>query len=108
MQELLELLCLDQLLQQFFFDPYVKRRRVDKVLAHLLADPILLLLAFYMSILDPDLAAICFAQDIENSPQRRGLFAVQTACDKFAVEVPNGEPKILEIELRRVMRSHVE
>ena len=56
----------------------------------------------------PTLPQYAFAKNVENSPQRRRLFAVQAAGDEFAVEVPDRQAEIFEIELRRVMRRHVE
>ena len=72
------------------------------------ADPFLLLVALDVAILDADLSAICPAKDLEDPPQSGSLFAVQAAGDKFAVEVPDRQAKILEVELGRVMRSHVQ
>src|SRR6187397_1624871 len=33
---------------------------------------------------------------------------MQSAGDKFAIQVPNSQPKVLEIEFDRVVRSHVQ
>ncbi len=61
-----------------------------------------------MAVFDADLAAIRFAEDIEDTAQRRGLFAVQAAGDEFAVEVPDRQAEVFEIELRRMLRGHIE
>ena len=61
-----------------------------------------------MAIFAADLAAIGLAKNVENAAKRRGLFAVQAAGDEFAIEVPDGQAEIFEIELGRVMRRHVE
>ena len=54
-------------------------------IAHLLANPVFFVLALNMAVFDADFAAVCFLQNVQNAPQRRGFFAVQTARDKFAV-----------------------
>ena len=60
-----------------------------------------------MAILNADRAGVGASKNFEDSAQRRRLFAVQSARDKFTVEVPNGEAKVFEIELRRTVRIHV-
>ena len=67
MQELLELLGLDQLLQQFFLGLGVERLGVDKLLADLRADPVFFFFALDMAIFDADLSAVRVAQDVEDS-----------------------------------------
>src|SRR5688572_1609836 len=61
-----------------------------------------------MAVFNADLSAISFPKNIENTPQRRGLLAVQATGDKFAVEVPDGQAEVFEIELRRILRGHPE
>ena len=101
-QKLLELFRLDQLLQQLLFGLDSQRLSIDELLADLLPDPGFLLVALNMAVFDTDLAAIGFAKNLEDTAKRGGFLAVQAAGNKFAVEVPNRQAKILEIQLGRV------
>ena len=108
MQKLLELLGFDQFLKQFFLSFDGQRLRIDELLADLLPDPVFLLVALDMPVFDANLAAVSLSQNFKDPPQGGSLFAVQAARDEYAVEVPDREAKIFEIELGRVMRDHVE
>ena len=107
-KELFELLCLDQLLQKL--EPGFTRQRlgINKVLPHLGPDPILFDLALNVPVFNANLAAICLTKDIEDAAKRRGLFPVQPSRNKFSVEIPDRQAKLLEIEFRRVMGCHIQ
>src|SRR5688500_479864 len=107
-KELFELFSFDQFLQQL--QPRLRRKRycVDELRPHLSTYPILLFLTLDVPVFNTYLSAIRAAKDIEDSPQREGFLAVQTAGYEFAVEVPNGQSEMLKVELRRVMSRHVQ
>ena len=74
---------------------------------HPVLQPFLLHGLLDVHVLRADLAAVRFAQRVEDVAQLRGQLAAQAAADEFAIEIPDGEAVELRIELGMALRLRI-